>query len=161
VIRAVCAFVCGAALLTGAASAAVPPAADMGDFASAALSSPKAGTKPVSLAVALHTELQCGKLRAGTLSLTFPDGFALPSTVGPSAVLVNGVNPSKVKLTGRTLSITMPLRTGITCMVIAPGTAKILVTKAAQLGNPGSAGAYMLGVRYKTELLKAKLTITA
>jgi len=133
----------------------------MSDFASAALSSQKAGAKPVSLLVSLHTELQCGKLRAGLLAVTFPSGFALPATVGPSAVLVDGAKPAKVSLTGRTLSITMPLRTGITCMVIAPGTAKILVTKAAQLGNPSAAGAYVLGVRYRTEQLKAKLTITA
>ena len=133
----------------------------MSDWASAAMSSPKAGAKPVSLLVSLHTELQCGKLRNGALALTFPSGFALPATVAPSAVLVDGVKASKVRLTGRTLSITMPVRTGIMCMVIAPGTAKILVTKAAQLGNPSSAGAYALGVRYKTETLTAKLTITA
>jgi len=133
----------------------------MSDFATAALSSPKAGAKPVSLVVSLHTELQCGKLRAGLLALTFPSGFALPATVGPSAVLVDGVKPSKVTLTGRTLSITMPVRTGVICMVIGPGTAKILVTKAAQLGNPSAAGVYTLGVRYRTETLGAKLTITA
>ena len=133
----------------------------MSDFATAALSSQKAGAKPVSLVVSLHTELQCGKLRAGLLALTFPDGFALPATVSPSAVLVGGVKASKVTLSGRTLSITLPVRTGVLCMVIGPGTAKILVTKAAQLGNPGTAGAYTLGVRYRTEQLKARLTITA
>jgi hypothetical protein len=133
----------------------------MSDFASAALSSPKAGAKPVSLLVALHTELQCGRLRNGLLALTFPSGFALPATVGASAVLVDGVTPAKVRLTGRTLSITLPVRTGITCMSIGPGAAKILVTKAAQLGNPSSAGTYALGVRYRTETLTAKLTVTA
>jgi len=133
----------------------------MSDFARAALSSPKAGAKPVGLIVSLHTELQCGRLRAGLLSLTFPTGFALPATIGPSAVLVDGRRPAKVSLTNRTLSITMPLSTGVTCMSVTFGASQILVSKAAQLGNPSTAGTYSLGVRYRTEMLKAKLTITA
>ncbi len=51
--------------------------------------------------------------------------------------------------------------TGIMCNSIAPGTAKILVSRAAQLGNPASAGTYKLAVRYGTETLHAQLTITS
>jgi hypothetical protein len=44
-------------------------------------------------------------------------------------------------------------------MVIGPGTAKIVVLRAAALGNPVAAGAYKLGVHYGTETLEATLTI--
>jgi hypothetical protein len=66
-----------------------------------------------------------------------------------------------VKLVQRTLTITMPLPTGVMCNVIGPGTVKILVSRGALIGNPMSAGTYDLGVRYRAETLQAKLKITA
>jgi protocatechuate 3,4-dioxygenase beta subunit len=74
---------------------------------------------------------------------------------------VQGVRPSSVRLANRTLSITMPRPAGMTCMVIGPGIAKILVTRAAQLGNPAAAGAYKLGVRSGTETFEATMTIVS
>jgi hypothetical protein len=158
-LRAVGAVVCGAALATGAAAIAAPPGAEGSDWASASLSSAHAGDRPVALVVSLHTELQCGKLRGGALALTFPAAVQLPRTMHASAIAVQGKQPSSVKLANRTLSITMSRPTGVMCNAIAPGTAKILVSRAAQLGNPAAAGAYKLAVHYGTESLVATVKI--
>jgi hypothetical protein len=158
-LRAVGAVVCGAALATGAAAFATPPGAEGSDWATASLSSSHAGVRPVALVVSLHTELQCGKLRARSLALTFPAAARLPRTIATSAIAVQGVRPSSVRIAGRTLSISMPPPAGMTCMVIGPGTAKIVVLRAAHLGNPVAAGAYKLGVHYGTETLETTLAI--
>jgi hypothetical protein len=160
-LRAVGAVVCCAALATGAAAFAAPPGAEGSDWAAASVSSSHARARPVGLVVSLHTELQCGKLRGGSLALTFPAAARLPRTIPASAIAVQGRQPSSVKLAGRTLSITMPRPVGMTCMVIGPGTAKIVVSRTAQLGNPAAAGAYELGVRYGTQTLEATLTIAS
>ena len=161
VLRAIGAVVCGAALATGAAAVAAPPGAEGADWASAILSNAHAGARPVALVVSLHTELQCGKLRGNALALTFPAAARLPQTISASAIVVAGKRSSSVKVAGRTVSITMAPPTGMMCDSIAPGTAKILVSRAAQLGNPAAAGTYRLSVRYGTETLNAQLTITS
>ena len=160
-LRGVGAVVCGAALATGAAAVAAPLGAEGSDWASASLSNVHAGVRPVALVVSLHTELQCGRLRRSALALTFPAAVRLPQTMSASAIAVDGKRPSGVKLVGRTLSIAIAPPTGITCYSIVPGTAKILVSRAAQLGNPAAAGTYKLAVRYGTETLTARLTITS
>ena len=128
---------------------------------SASLSSAHAGARPVALVVSLHTELQCGKLRGRALGLTFPAAARLPRTVSASAIAVDGKQPSSVTLAKRTLSITMAPPAGVICNVIAPGTATILVSRAARLGNPAAAGTYPLVVHYGAETLRATLTIRA
>ena len=160
-LRAVGAVVCGAALGTGAAAIAAPPSAEGSDWATVSLSNVHAGARPVALVVALHTELQCGKLRGGALALTFPAAAQLPRTVPASAIAVQGRQPSSVKLVNRTLSMTLPPPIGVMCNVIGPGTAKILVSRAAQLGNPASPGVYKLAVHYGMEKLQATLKIVS
>jgi hypothetical protein len=160
-LKAVGAVVCGAALATGAAAVAAPPGAEGSDWAAASLSSVHAGARPVALVVSLHSELQCGKLRSGSLALTFPAAARLPRTIGVAAIAVQGTRPASVRLAGRTLSITMPRPAGMICNVIGPGTAKIVVLRAAHLGNPATPGAYKLGVHYGTETLEATLTIVS
>ncbi|HUJ91733.1 MAG TPA: hypothetical protein VLW05_03470 [Gaiellaceae bacterium] len=158
-LRVVAAVVCGAALAAGAAAVAAPPGAEGSDWAAVSLSSAAAGARPVAVLVSLHTELQCGRLRGRSIDLVFPAASKLPKTVAAGAVSVQGRRPSSVRLTGRTLSIAMAPPTGVICDVIGPGIAKILVTRAAQVGNPSSAGTYTLSVRYGTETLPATLTI--
>jgi hypothetical protein len=160
-LRMVGAVVCGAALATGAAAVAAPPGAEGSDWAAVSPSSVHAGARRVALVVSLHTELQCGKLRGGSLALTFPAAVRLPRAIAATAIAVQGRRPSSVRLAGRTLSIAMPRPAGMTCMVIGPGTAKIVVFRTAQLGNPARAGTYELGVRYGTESLDATLKIAA
>ena len=158
-LRVVAAVVCGAALATGAAAVAAAPGAEGSDWAAAALSSSKAGARPVSVLVSLHTELQCGRLRGRSIALTFPAASRLPKTVAAGSVAVQGKRPSGVTLRGRTLSIALAPPAGVICDVIGPGVAKILVTRAARIGNPSSAGTYTLTVRYGAETLPATLTI--
>jgi hypothetical protein len=160
-LRAVGAVVCGAALATGAAAVAAPPGAEGSDWASASLSNVHAGARPVALVVSLHTELQCGKLRGSALALTFPASAKLPRTVPASAIAVQGKQPSSVKLVNRTLSMTLPRPIGVMCNVLAPGTAKILLSRAALLGNPASPGVYTLAVQYGMQKLQAPLKIVS
>jgi hypothetical protein len=127
----VCAVALGAALATGAAAVAAPTGAVGTDWASATLSSTHAGARPVALVVSLHTELQCGKLRNGSLALTFPAGARLPRTIPTSAIAVQGKQPASVKLANRTLSITLAPPAGLMCNVIGPGNAKVIVPRAA------------------------------
>lgn len=160
-LRSVGAVVCGAALATGAAAVAAPPGAEGSDWAAASVSTVRAGARPVALVVSLHTEMQCGKLRGGSLALTFPAAARLPRTIAASAIAVQGTRPSSVRLTKRTLAITMAPPLGMMCDSIAPGTAKIVILRAAQLGNPATAGTYKVGVHYGTEVLQATLTIAS
>jgi hypothetical protein len=155
VLRTIGAVACAAALVTGSA------AAEGSDWASASLSSVHGGTRPVAFIVSLHTELQCGKLRGGALAITFPAASRLPKAIGAAAISVGGREPTSVKLAGRTLSISMPPPIEVICDSIAPGTAKILVSRAAHVGNPAVAGSYNLVVHYRTESLRAKFTIKA
>ena len=157
----VCAVALGAALATGAAAIAAPRGAEGSDWASASLSSTHAGARPVALVVSLHTELQCGKLRGGSLALTFPAAARLPRTIPASAIAVQGKQPASVKLANRTLSITLAPPAGVICNVIGPGTAKIIVLRTAKLGNPASAGVYKLGVHYGMQTLQATLHISS
>ena len=158
-LRVVAAVVCGAALATGAAAVAAPPGAETSDWAAVSLSSAAAGARPVAVLVSLHTELQCGRLRGRSIDLVFPAAAKLPNTVSAGAVSVQGKRPAGVKVAGRTLSIAMAPPTGVMCDVIAPGVAKILVTRAARVGNPSSAGTYAFSVRYGAATLPATLTI--
>jgi hypothetical protein len=159
VLRTVGIVVCGAVLATGAAAIAAPLGAEGSDWAAVRLSNVHAGVRPVALVISLRTELQCGKLRPGTLAVAFPAAARLPKTIPASAVTVGGEHPGSVKLAARTLSITIPPPAGVMCDSIAPGTAKILVSRAARVGNPAAAGSYKLGVHYRTAALTAKFTI--
>jgi hypothetical protein len=131
---------CAIALGTAtAAGAAILPAA-----ASVALSTAKAGARPVTLSLQLRYEMQCARPGPGPLVIAFPAAERLPSQLDPADVLVNGHPATQVERNGRVVSVALPIQHGPLCDVIAPATLKVVFTRSAGLGNPMVAGTYSL-----------------
>ncbi len=132
----------------------------------ATLSSTKAAAKPVALTIKLHYEMQCGQPGPGKAVVTLPAAVTVPSTIDEPAVLVNGKAAPAVSVSGHEVSIAMPAkRTGVTCMIIGPGTLTLTLTRAAGLGNPRSAGTYTVHVHrsvlHTTQSFQAAIHISA
>jgi hypothetical protein len=137
----------------GAAPAAVP--------ATAALSSSKAGATHVALTVVLTTELQCGRLMGSrTLVLMLPARGRV-ATIPAAAVTVAGRPVSGVSVSGRAVTISLPLPHGMLCTSIRTGIAKVVLSPAAGIANPASAGRYAIRVVHGGETFVAHLAIHA
>lgn len=148
---------CAALALSSGAAAA--PSRDS-DTATVALSSDRAGARPVTMTVKLGTELQCGRLAGRTLEIRLPSQARIPNSVPASAILVGSSHPTRVTVTGKTLSlgIGVPARQVI-CNVITPGVVKIVVGRGANLGNPARPGTYRLVFHRGTQVITASVSI--
>jgi hypothetical protein len=151
-------------LLAAALSMSAIPAAfaeDLASPATATLSSSAAGVKPVALTVTFRSELQCGRLTGAALVLKLPKKALVPVAIPASAVLVGGKPSARVGVAGRLITIALPARAkGImTCDSIVIGLAKIVVTRAAGLGNPRPRGTYTVTVSHGAETFAAPLEI--
>lgn len=122
------------------------------------LSSHHAGAAPVAVGLRLTYEMRCGWPGPG-LVVVFPAAEHLPATVPRSAVLVDGKPATGVARSGRQLSIAIAPPAGVQCDVIAPGTATVVFTRAAGLGNPSRPGTYSLSARHGTLVLRATFAI--
>jgi hypothetical protein len=142
-----------AAVLAGAASAAAPQSATV------TVSPSRAGARPAALTVRLSYEMQCGYPGPGPIVVQLPAGERVPATIAPSALLVNGKPAPGVRVAGRTVSIDLPARPAIMCDVIGPGTATVVFTRAAGLGNPAGAGSYTVTVTRHGSSAAARLAI--
>jgi hypothetical protein len=115
--------------------------------ATVALSSTAAGARSVAVTVQLPAVLQCGRPMGGPVSVSLPQGERMPRAIGTSAVRVNGITPASVTVSGRTVTETLPVRHGVTCMTLIDGRMKLVLAPAAGLGNPSAAGSYTVVVR--------------
>jgi hypothetical protein len=122
------------------------------------LSNHRAGVDPVVVSLRMTYEMRCGWPGPG-LVVVFPAAEHLPATVPRSAVLVNGKPAAGVAHSGRQLSIAIPPPAGVQCDVIAPGTATVVFTRTAGLGNPRWPGTYSLSARHGTLVLRAAFAI--
>jgi hypothetical protein len=127
--------------------------------ASVTLSSANAGASNVSLTVQLPTVLQCGRPTGGDVVLTLPHAARVPHSIAVAAVRVNGVLPSRVAVTGRVVTVSLPARRGIMCFVLVEGMMKLTVAPSAALGNPSSAGTYAFGIRQGKTAYVVPITI--
>jgi hypothetical protein len=146
--------VLAAALFAASASAAIPVNPGGPDMlvTTATLSSTKAAAKPVALTLKLHYEMQCGQPGIGKAVVALPEAVTVPARIDESAVLVNGKPAPLVSVSGHDVSIGMPARrSGVTCMIVGPGTLTLTLTRAAGLGNPKSAGTYTVHVHRNTQ----------
>jgi|SRR5581483_203271 len=139
--------------LAAAALLAAPAHAAPGDSATATVSPARAG-RVATLVVKLHTELQCGALRPGRAVFRLPQGMGVPAK---PAVRLDQAPAAGVAVAGRTLSVTIPRRAGMTCMVIGPGTATFTV---AGVRNP-RAGSYTVRATANGHTFVAALSISA
>ncbi len=131
------------------------------DSAVVTLSSNRAGARPVAVTLMLRSELRCGRLPGRTLSLRLPARERVPKRIAATAVLVNRVHASSVTVSKHTLTIGIPRPKGAACYAIRPGPARLVITRAAGLGNPKIPGAYAFVVRHGAETATAWASIRA
>jgi hypothetical protein len=149
VIALVLAF--GVALLV---SATASPSPSVGGLpivgargATAALSDPAHGARPVALTLRLRAELQCGRFNSTSITVSLPTAMRVPASVSKSAVTVAGKAPASIGTSGTSVLIhPAPPKPGVTCDVIGPGVVVLKFTRLADLGNPMRAGSYPFNV---------------
>jgi hypothetical protein len=130
--------------------------------ASASLSTVQAGAKPVALTLKLHYEMVCSQPGLGKAIVLLPKASFVPARIDSAAVLVNGKPAPAVSVSGHDVSITMPTRqSGVTCMIMGPGTLTLVLTRAAGIGNPAQAGTYTIYARRNTRSFQAEVHISA
>jgi len=88
-----------------------------------------------------------------------PAAERVPTTVPARSVLVAGVPSRGVSVDGRTLTVQVPRPMGVMCAVMGPGTAKIVLTRAAGLGNPIQAGSYRISLTRAGAQVQARFTV--
>ena len=155
-MRASAAIAAAAAVILVPAAVAAPPKAitpvppvTIGPIgqATAAAAPSGAGANPVELSLTLRLELQCGRLGPGPIVVSLPAAMQMPATIARGTVLLNGTAPATLTLSGHVVTMTRPPTKGILCTVMAPGTMKVVFSRAARLGNPSGAGRYAVTVR--------------
>jgi len=159
VLKAGCALASAAALALAGGAAGALRTGPGDDWVSATLSSARAGARPVTLKLSIHTALQCGRLVGGALVIRLPAQELVPKAVPARAVLVGGSTSGGVVVSGHTLTVAIPRPSGVLCDVIAPGTVVVRLTRAANLGNPARAGSYPLIVQRGRLLLRTRFTV--
>jgi len=115
--------------------------------ATVTLSSSAAGAQNVAVTVRIPTVLQCGRPTGVPVAITLPRAERMPHAIASATVRVNGLAPSKVATAGRVVTVSLPVRRGITCLALVDGTMKITFAPGAALGNPSSPGTYSFGIR--------------
>lgn len=151
-MRARACLIAFAAILVPAAAGATPkpisPIVIGGLGAATAAAEPaRAGAQPVTLTLTIEVELQCGRLQRGPVVVSLPETMRLGASLARTAVLLDGKPPATVSITGHSVGIGVPPRTGIICDVMSPGKLKIVFTPAAHVGNPPEPGRYPVTIR--------------
>jgi hypothetical protein len=101
----------------------------------------------VALTIRLHTELQCGRFTATSITVSLPASMHVPAAVSKTAVTVARKVAASVEANGTRVVIHLtPPTSGVICDVIGPGVVPIRFTRLAGLGNPPRAGSYAFGV---------------
>jgi hypothetical protein len=144
-MRALAAIVVVVALLAGPAAALplpLPP-----QSAGVSESTSTAGARHVALTFVLRYQMQCGDPGTGPIAITLPAAMTAPAKIARTAVLVDGKAPASVRRRGAKIVVGLVGRKGlITCDVIAVGTLKLVLTRAAGIANPKAKGIYAVGV---------------
>jgi hypothetical protein len=83
----------------------------------------------------------------------------VPHIIPGSAVRVGGTPAARVRVSGQSLAIDLAQPRGAVCNVISTGIAKIVVTRAANLGNPAAPGTYSITIQHAAATFYAPLMI--
>jgi hypothetical protein len=110
--------------------------------ATAVLSDDGAGARPVALTISVRAELQCGRLRSSSITVSLPSAMRVPASLPRAAVSVSGRAAASVRTSGMDVIVQAARPQGITCDALGPGVARITFLRAAGLGNPARAGSY-------------------
>jgi hypothetical protein len=138
-----------------------PTPSPLATGASLVPSSSNAGARPVSLTLKLHYEMQCGNPGRGSLVVVLPAQMRLPTRFQANVAWLDGKRIAMTRGTGASLRVVLPPPPQVMCDLIGPGTLTLLVTKAADIGNPVAAGAYAVSARAGTHAFNTTLTIAA
>lgn len=158
----------GAALLGVAATPGPPgepagpvPAEFQAPTPTAVATPARAGARPVSLTLALHYEMVCGRPGRGPLVVTLPEAMVVPHSIPHGAVILQGRRATAVAVAGHVVTVAVPKPAGVSCHSITIGTLRTTFTPAAGLGNPRAAGTYTVRARVAGRSFAARLTIHA
>src|SRR5579862_5900977 len=133
----------------------------LGESATVALSSTRVGKRPVAVTLTLGYEMQCGYPGSGSLIVALPVTEQLPNSFPGASAVLNGRSVRLGFAAGKALRVTLPPRPKIMCDVIGPGSLKLVLTKAAKLGNPRKAGSYVISARVDGHSFRTSVRITA
>jgi hypothetical protein len=142
---------------TGTTAAAPAPSAP---GASLRLSSSHAGARPVVVRLTLRYEMQCGYPGSGFLTVGLPPQERLPSSFAAASALLDDKR-ARASLAGKTIRVALPARPDVLCDVIGPGVLRLVLTKAADLGDPERAGTYSVFTRAGSHVFHTTFQITA
>jgi hypothetical protein len=132
--------VAAATLAFGAPALALTP---IGSRAlTVALSSTRAGVRPVQVTFRFSYMMQCGYPGAGPVTIALPSAERLPARLARGDVLVDGHAARSAALSGHTLTIALAPPPPIMCDVMGEGRLTVELTTAADIGNPLRAGSY-------------------
>ena len=120
---------------------------------SAKLSSTKAGAHNVTLTIQFPALLRCGR-PIGTEVVTLPAAAPAPKAMALSAVRLNKLAPTSVVVKGHAITIAL-VPHGILCDSISEGTATIVFSGAAGIGNPSKPGTFMILVKHGAATYRA------
>lgn len=124
-----------------------------------AIASPRtARTHDVRLTLTFRYEMQCGYPGAGPLAVTFPSAVKLPKRFAADVVRLSKKSIA-VRVSGRTVTMTVPPHEGPLCNVIGPGSLALVFTRAAKLANPPHAGSYRFTATHAKRRFSARLAI--
>jgi hypothetical protein len=152
-LRPLIATTAALAVLYGAGSA---PASIGTPSATVALSTHRAGARPVAVTLRLRYDMQCGWPGIGPLTIRLPTAMTVPlPAIRAATVLVDGKPPTHLASHGHRVELALPPRPQILCDAIAPGTLTITFTRASNLGNP------RLPARYELHATKGSLAFQA
>jgi hypothetical protein len=139
-------------------SAASPPLPlDNAAPPSAKLSTTKAGAHNVTLTVQFPALLQCGR-PFGSEVVTLPAAAPAPKAIALSAVRLNRLAPTSVVVKGHAITIEL-VPHGILCDSISMGTATVVFSGAARLGNPSKPGTFTIVVKHGSATYRAAVKI--
>lgn len=136
------------------AAATNPPGAPFSPVSSAPTA---AAAGSVTVAVPLYP-LVCGR-PTGSLSVEFPPSRVhLPRAIAPGAVTLNGAAVATIRVSGRTVSITLQPPKGATCHSIAAGKLQIAFAASSQVRL--THGATVATVRHARQLFHARVVVS-
>ncbi len=124
-----------------------------------AVSTNAAGADQVKLTLTMRYEMQCGYPGAGPLVITLPSAETVPTAFPKKSVVVGGI-AAVTKVSGHTVTVTIPKYKGFICDVMGPGKLQVIFTSRAGLGNPASAGSYRITALHARRTFGAAMAIS-
>jgi hypothetical protein len=129
--------------------------------ASVAVSSAKAGARPVVLTLRLRYEMQCGDPGKGALLVKLPSAVRVPASFPKTSAALDGKPATARLVSATTLRVALPPQPQVLCDLIGPGTLTFALTRAADIGNPVKPGAYAVTAQVNQHAFRTTLAITA